>query len=119
MQIEGKNDLFVNKHNQFAKLLILPYVIGKVQKRRTSHLIPLQYSYLENSVNSVKKQKDMTLENEAPVQKMSNMFLGKSQGQLIIAPERMKQLGQNRNNAQLWMCLVVKVNYYTVKHNIA
>ena len=66
MQIEGKNDLFVNKHNQFAKLLILPYVIGKVQKRRTSHLIPLQYSYLENSMNSVKKQKDMTPEISPP-----------------------------------------------------
>ena len=24
-------------------------------------------------------------------------------------PERMKQLGQSRNAAQLWMCLVVKV----------
>ena len=24
-------------------------------------------------------------------------------------PERMKQLGQSRNDAQLWMCLVVKV----------
>ena len=60
---------------------------------------PLQYSCLENPMNNMKRQKDMTLENEAPVQKMSNMFLGKSQGQLIIAPERMKQLGQNRNNS--------------------
>ena len=59
MQIEGKNDLFVNTHNQFAKLLTVPYEIAKVQKRRTSHLIPLQYSYLENSV---KKQEDMTPE---------------------------------------------------------
>ena len=60
---------------------------------------PLQYSCHENPMNNMKRQKDMTLENEAPVQKMSNMFLGKSQGQLIIAPERMKQLGQNRNNS--------------------
>ena len=41
--------------------------------------------------------------------KVSNMLLGKSRAQLLIAPERMKQLGQSRNDAQLWMCLVVKV----------
>ena len=40
--------------------------------------------------------------------KVSNMLLGKSRGQLPIAPERMKWLGQSRNNAQLWKCLVVK-----------
>ena len=40
--------------------------------------------------------------------KVSNMILGKSVGQFLIAPERMKWLGQSRNDAQLWMCLVVK-----------
>ena len=39
------------------------------------------------------------------------MLLGKSRGQLIIAPERMKWLGQSGNDAQVWMCLVVKVKY--------
>ena len=34
------------------------------------------------------------------------MLVGKS-GE--IAPERMKMLGQSRNSAYLWMCLVVKV----------
>ena len=47
---------------------------------------------------------------------MSNMPLGKSRE---IAPERMKRLGQNRNNAQLWMCLVVKVKSDAVNNNIA
>ena len=37
----------------------------------------------------------------------------------VIAPERMKQLGQSRNDAQLWMCLVEKVNADAVKNNIA
>ena len=37
------------------------------------------------------------------------MLLGKSGGQLIIALERMKRLGQSKNDAQLWMCLVMKV----------
>ena len=50
---------------------------------------------------------------------MSSVLLGKSRGQLLIAPERMKQLGQSRNNAQLWLCLVVKVKSDAIKHNIA
>ena len=54
-----------------------------------------------------------------PGQKMSNMLLGKSGGQLLVAPERMKWLGQSRNNAQVWMYLVVKVNYDAVRNNIA
>ena len=47
------------------------------------------------------------------------MLLGKSRGQLLIAPERMKQLGQSKNDAQLWMCLVVKIKSNAVKNNIA
>ena len=45
--------------------------------------------------------------------------LGKSREQLLIAPERMKVLGQSRNDAQLWMCLVVKIKSNAVKNNIA
>ena len=55
----------------------------------------------------------MTLKNETPV---SNMLLEK-EGE--IAPERVKQLNQSRNNALLWMCLVVKVKSKTVKNNTA
>ena len=33
--------------------------------------------------------------------------------------KKMKQLCQSRNNAQLWMCLVVKVKPNTIKNNIA
>ena len=36
-----------------------------------------------------------------------------------IAPEGMKKLSQSRNNTQLWMFLVVKVNSDAVKNNIA
>ena len=52
-------------------------------------------------------------------QKVSNMLLGKSGEQLLIAPERMKQLGQNRNNANLWMCLVIKIKPDAVRNSIA
>ena len=36
---------------------------------------PLQYSCLENSVNNMKRQKDMTPEDEFPGEKVSNMPL--------------------------------------------
>ena len=51
----------------------------------------------------------MTLEDEAPGQKVSIMLLGKNGGQLLIATESMKRLGQSGNDTQLWMCLVVKL----------
>ena len=37
------------------------------------------------------------------------MQLENGRGQLLIAPERMKGLGQSRSDTQLWMGLVVKV----------
>ena len=54
-----------------------------------------------------------------PGKKVSNMLLGKSGEQLLIVLERIKQLGQSRNNAQLWMCLVMKVKSDAVNNNIA
>ena len=70
-------------------------------------------------MNSMKKQKDMTLEESPPAQKVSNMLQGKNGKQLLIAPERIKHLGQSRNNTQLWMYLVVKVKSNAVKNSIA
>ena len=72
-------------------------------------------------MNSMKRQKYMTPEDDTlfPGQKVSNTLLGTSRGQLLIAPERMKQLNQSRNDAQLWMCLVVKVKSDAIKNNIA
>ena len=54
-----------------------------------------------------------------PDQKVSTMLLRKSRGQLLIAPEGMKQLGQGGNTAQLWLCLVVKVKSDAVMNSIA
>ena len=34
-----------------------------------------------------------------------------------MAPIRMKKLDQSRNDAQLWMCLVVKVKSHAIKNN--
>ena len=76
---------------------------------------PLRYSCHENPISSIMTLKD----EESPGQKRCNMLLGKSRGQLLIAPERMKWLGQSKNDAQLWMCLVVKVKSNAVKNNTA
>ena len=52
---------------------------------------PLQYS--ENPMNSMKRQKDMTLKDELPRSVDANMLLEKS-GE--ITPERMKRWNQSK-----------------------
>ena len=60
----------------------------------------LQYCFLENPVNSMKKQKGMTLEDEIPRLIGAQYATGKS-GE--ITPERMKRQSQSKNNSQLWI----------------
>ena len=67
-------------------------------------------------MNSMKRQKDRTLKEELPRLVVPNMLLDKSRE---IAPEGTKRLSQSGNNAQLWMCLVMKVESDAVKNNIA
>ena len=76
----------------------------------------LQHFCLENTMNSKKRQKDIILDDEPPRSKISNMPLEKSGD---IAPERMKRLSQSRKDAQLWMCLMVKMKSDAMKNNIA
>ena len=47
-----------------------------------------KYTCHENFMNSIRRQKDMTLKDESPHQEVSNLLLGKSRGQLLIAPEK-------------------------------
>ena len=61
---------------------------------------PLQYSCLENSMNSMKMQKDMTLKDELP--RLVPKILLKKNGE-ITSGERMKRRSQRENNVQLWM----------------
>ena len=56
---------------------------------------PLQYSYLENPMNSMKRQKDKTLKDELPTLVVLNRLLEIS-GE--ITPERMKGWNQNKNS---------------------
>ena len=61
----------------------------------------------------------MILEDELLGWNVSSMLLEKSGEQLLKVPVRMKQLVQSRTNAQLWMCLMVKVKSDAVKNNTA
>ena len=63
---------------------------------------PLQYSCLENPMNSMKRQNDRILKEELPrsVGAQPNILLEIS-GE--ITPERMKGWNQSKNNTQLWM----------------
>ena len=61
---------------------------------------PLQYSCLENPMNSMKRQNDKILKEELPRSVVPNMLLETS-GE--ITPERMKGWSQSKKNTQLWM----------------
>ena len=77
---------------------------------------PLQYSCLENPMNSKKRQNDRILKEELPRSVGADMLLeitGK------ITPERMKGWSQSKNNTQLWMRLVIEARSDAVKSNIA
>ena len=60
---------------------------------------PLQYSCLENPMNSMKRQNDRILKEELP-RSVPNMLLEIS-GE--ITPERLKGWSQSKNNTHLWM----------------
>ena len=61
---------------------------------------PLQYSCLENLMNSMKRQNDRILKEDLPKLEVPIMLLEIS-GE--ITPERMKGWSQSKNNTQLWM----------------
>ena len=77
---------------------------------------PLQYSCLENAMSSMKRQKDMTLKDELPRSVGVQYSTGEKQEMSL---ERTKRLSQRGKDAQLWMCLVVKVKSNAVKNDIA
>ena len=69
---------------------------------------PLQYSCLENPMNSRKKQNDRIPKEELP-----SFMLLEISGE--ITPERMKGWSQSKNNTQLWMGLVIEARFDAVK----
>ena len=76
---------------------------------------PLQYSCLENPMNSMKRQKDMTLKDELH-RSVGAQYDTEKSGEITL--ERMKRWSQSENNAQLWMPLVMEVKSNAIKMNI-
>ena len=61
---------------------------------------PLQYSCLENPMNSMKRQNDRILKEELP-RSVGTQHATRDSGE--ITPERMKGWSQSKNNIQMWM----------------
>ena len=77
---------------------------------------PLQYSCLENPMNSMKRQKDRTLKDELPRSVGTQYATG---DQWRNNSKRMKGWSQSKNNTQLWMGLVMEAGFDAIKRNIA
>ena len=77
---------------------------------------PLQFSCLENPMNSMKRQNERTLKDELP-RSIGDQYATGDQWE--ITPERMKRQSQRKNNTQLWMGLVIEAKSNAVKSNIA
>ena len=92
------------------------YHFDRIRSNGDGNGKPLQYSCLENPMNSMKSQNDRILKQELPKSLGPKMLL-KISGE--ITPERMKGWSQSKNNTQLWMCLVIETRSYAVKSNIA
>ena len=75
----------------------------------------LQESCLENLMNSMKRQKGRTLKDELP-RSVGPQYATREEQK--NSPRRNEKAESKRNNAQLWMCLVVKVKSDTVKNCI-
>ena len=77
---------------------------------------PLQYSCLENHMNSMKRQKDMTLKDKLPWSVGTQYATGKEWRNNSRKNEEAKPKWKQ---CQLWMCLVLEVKSDAVKSNIA
>ena len=77
---------------------------------------PLQYSSFENPMNSMKRQKDMTLKDELPRSVVAQYATREEQR---ISSRRNEGAEPSKNSAQLWIRMVVKVKSNAVKSNVA
>ena len=77
---------------------------------------PLQYSCLENSRNTMKRQKDRTLKDELPRSVVASYATG---DRWRSNPRKNEETEQGKNNTQLWMWRVMEVKSDAVENNIA
>ena len=77
---------------------------------------PLQYSCLENPMNSMKRQNGRIRKEELPRSVGAQYATG---DQWRNNSRRMKGWSQSKNNTQLWMGLVTEARSDAIKNNIA
>ena len=77
---------------------------------------PVQCSCLEHPMNSMKRPKDRTLKEELSRSLGAQYATG---DQWRNNSKRMKRWSQNKNNTQLWMCLVIEARSDAVKSSVA
>ena len=77
---------------------------------------PLQYSCLENPINSMKRQNDRILKEELPRLVGAQYATG---DQWRNNSRKNEGMSQSKNNTQLWMYLVIEARSNAVKSNIA
>ena len=69
-------------------------------------------------MNSMKRQKDMTPEDELPRLAGVQYATGEEQRAITNSSRKKNEaLWPSKNNAHVWMCLVVKVKSDAVKNN--
>ena len=76
---------------------------------------PVQYSYLENTMNSMKRQKDTTLKDELLRLVGAQNAAG---DQWTNNSRNNEEMEPKQNNTQLWIWLVMEVKFDAVKSNI-
>ena len=76
---------------------------------------PLQYSYHENPINSMKRQKERTLKDELPRSVEAQYATG---DQWRNNSRKNEGMEPKKNNTQLWMRLVIETRSDAVKSNI-
>ena len=89
---------------------------GKTQSTGEGNGKSIQYSCLENPMNSMKGHKDRTLKNEFPRLVGGQYAAG---DQWRNNSRKKKEMGQKQNNTQLWVWLVLEVKSNAVKHSTA
>ena len=77
---------------------------------------PLQYSCLENPMNSLKRQNDRILKEELPRSVGAQYATG---DQWRNNSRKNEGMEPNKNNTQLWMGLGIEARSKAVKSNIA
>ena len=76
----------------------------------------LQYSCLENPMNSMKRQKHRPLKDELP-RSVGGQYA--TEDQWRNNSRKNEGMDQSKKNTQLWMRIVIEARFDAVKNNIA